>query len=559
MKKILVVLLSLVLLFAALPVTSLAANVPYSGPGAVIYAAQKGYEAALEASGMESFEGYCGMLSSYLLWHMGVTSWVVGNDGNQQYDYYKEVGMTSGGYYVNAYSAEDYTLREALNYVSRSGTRNVYNLLVCFEKTTTAEGQLYGHSMVIYAILDGKVYYMENLPKEYAGSILISSIDEFANSYEGWTEFEGLIHFGKDYSNSCQIYGTDLFIRARYDTTIRSQPCVVGKNDCVRLRSVAVGELLRTSQVCQASDGQLFYLVKEGDQEGYVAASAMSVARFNAEDLAVSNLKIPEKIYKGEDPEMKGQVISPEGTVQAVEMRIVNAEGNAELRSRQSTTDYVFDLTRLNEALMLDLLEAGTYQVEIYGEAGCQYAKGQELGIGEASALIYTQSLEVVDQSEQSAEEVIATEEANPAAEENTAEEKPTRPAVTLPDPKYSGWLFANQTWYCFREGRPVQGWLNQQGFTYYLQPDGAVTTGYAEVEGQNRYFSSTGVLCNGWMRKGRETMYLRAGFPVVGWLEVDGCRYYFREDGLMQTSGTQKDGEITYQFQSDGRAMEKK
>lgn len=545
MKRIVALVISFALLLAALPATQVSAAGPYSGPGAVIHAAEQGYAAALEASGNESFEGLCGMLSSYLLWHMGINSWVIGKDGNQQFDYYKDMSVTSGGYYVSTYSAEYYSLLDALNLLTRNGSRDAYNILVCFEKTNTEQGQLYGHSLVIYAIIDGTVYYMENLPKDYAGSILTSSVEEFVWSYEGWTEFEGVVHFGNgEYVDTCQLYGTDMFVRARYDTTLRSQPCVVGKNECTLLRTVAGGELLRANLLCKDPWGQMFYRITDGDFEGYIAADAVTVTRFNGEGVSALNVEFPTYKTVSEDPDLTGKITAPDGAISGVEVKVVNAGGVVAYRHYQDATGYTLDLSTLNEALMLDILEEGLYRLEIYGTAVCRWVKGQTVKTDNATARIYVQTLQVGGKKPE--EMLTITED---------TEQEEAKPMVLVPEADYTGWLFANQSWYFFRDGLPATGWTEDLGISYYLQADGSVTTGYAEVEGEKRYFSATGALCNGWMSTRKGMLYLQEGLPVIGWQEIKGSMYYFQENGIMQTRGTQKIDDITYTFRSDGKA----
>ena len=116
------------------------------------------YVSILENTNMASLQGYCGLMASWQLYFLGVNDWVMSHHGKNQFDAYCKIAVTSGGHQVTTFSYQDYTLEEALNAATKNGTRDVYNILVGFEKTNTALGSVFGHALVIYAILDGTVY-----------------------------------------------------------------------------------------------------------------------------------------------------------------------------------------------------------------------------------------------------------------------------------------------------------------------------------------------------------------------------------------------------------------
>ena len=115
------------------------------------------YKAAKKWSGRPSFSGYCASLVNWQLYLLGITEEKLSNNGNQEYDYFAKLTHTSGGYSVRAYSDNRFSLEEALNYVSENGTKNVYNMIVCFQSTNSAAGWRYGHAFLVHAILDGIV------------------------------------------------------------------------------------------------------------------------------------------------------------------------------------------------------------------------------------------------------------------------------------------------------------------------------------------------------------------------------------------------------------------
>ena len=168
----------------------------------VIKEAKDSYIKSLASVGQETFHGMCGQMVAHQLYHLKINKYVISNDGRDQYDYYMYRDKTTGGRPIAAYGMESYTLKEALNAVSNYGTRNVRNILVGFQWTSTeADGQ-FGHVVLINGIVDGTVYFVESfdfsiegkLRKE--GEVVSCSIDSFVKYFDKWTKFDGLIHFG---------------------------------------------------------------------------------------------------------------------------------------------------------------------------------------------------------------------------------------------------------------------------------------------------------------------------------------------------------------------------
>ena len=105
-----------------------------------------------------------------------------------------------------------------------------------------------------------------------------------------------------------------------------------------------------------------------------------------------------------------------------------------------------------------------------------------------------------------------------------------------------------------------MTGWETCLGATYYLDGTGGVTTGLAEVEGQLRYFSTTGALCSEWVTTEAGTYYwYRNGNLAKGWQKLQGKLYCFDDTGLLLTDCTaERDGK-TYVIDRSGVATEKK
>ena len=121
---------------------------------------------------------------------------------------------------------------------------------------------------------------------------------------------------------------------------------------------------------------------------------------------------------------------------------------------------------------------------------------------------------------------------------------------------KKDGWVWQNETWYYYSEGKPCAGWTQSMGVDYYIGKDGAVTTGWTEVDGRLCYFSATGALCAGWLSAPEGMRYcFEDGTFANGWQTIGTSLYYF-DEGLLQVEGSRDNGDVRYTFQPDGKAV---
>ena len=98
------------------------------------------------------------------------------------------------------------------------------------------------------------------------------------------------------------------------------------------------------------------------------------------------------------------------------------------------------------------------------------------------------------------------------------------------------GWHLIGDSWYYYKNGAYVTGWLKEGGRQYYLNADGKMAVGFQQIEDQYYYFNNSGVM-------------------QTGWLQIDGTWYYFKSNGAMQT-GWLKEGGTTYYLQDDGKMV---
>lgn len=540
MRKLLAIVLSVILLLSILPSGAVAIAEGLSEDEAIRREVHRIYNKCLASAGKSSFYGYCGQMTSLQLYHLGITNGGDGNfDGKDQFDYYSAMPVTSGGYRATAYSSVEYTLEEALMAITREGTRNAANILVGFEATNTEAGSLYGHALVIHRIVNGTVYYVENFPTSLAGAegnVISCSIQTFVKFYEDWTTFDGAVHFGtKEYNDSCQAYGTDLYVRTRFASTLRSEPCLLTENDCLRLRTLTSGELLHATAVYRNTRGEWYYRVDDGERSGYVAANAVSVAQVSPEALTLKELTVPVMVDPGKNIQLGGSVNAENGAVSGLRMTVTDASGQVRRDVSLAAAGVSCQLRPLSSKMGISGLENGRYILTIYGTASCVAVRGAGLEIRSCEIPVHSQVLTIGPISRNVDQQPLLTKE--------------------TPD----GWFLESGKWYCYRDGVPVTGWETYLGATYYLDETGAVTTGWAEIEGQMRYFSATGALCTEWVTTEAGTYYwYRNGNLAKGWQKLQGKLYCFDDTGLLLTDCTaERDGK-TYTIDRSGVATQK-
>ena len=164
------------------------------------------YSYAKQAAGVSSFDGYCGMYVNWQLVGLGINSSYVGADGKDEFDKYKNITVSSGGYHISAYPSSSYSLLSALNTITNNGSHDAYNILVGFEKGSGEAGAKYGHTCFVHAIIDGTVYYSESYNATVGGvyysegTPIICSISTFCSYYDSWCVLDGVILFSAEQS-----------------------------------------------------------------------------------------------------------------------------------------------------------------------------------------------------------------------------------------------------------------------------------------------------------------------------------------------------------------------
>ncbi|MFI3313596.1 MAG: transglutaminase domain-containing protein, partial [Eubacteriales bacterium] len=94
-------------------------------------------------------------------------------------------------------------------------------------------------------------------------------------------------------------------------------------------------------------------------------------------------------------------------------------------------------------------------------------------------------------------------------------------------------------SYYFLSNGALAEGWVTENGCTYYYVNNQKVTTA-TTIGGSTYYFKSDGTLPSGWQTIDEEKYYYNQyGTYVTGWQTIGGNRYYFNGNGTMAKNTT--------------------
>lgn len=533
LKKIVAFMLCVVLLAAAMPMT-VSAN-PQQGEQ-IKNQITKDYYRAVAGSGREDLHGYCGLMTSWQLYLLGINQYLVINDGNGQFDYYHNREETTGGHHIRSYPASAYTFEEAMYAVCDGGRRDAYNILVGFQWTNTEAGATYGHAVVVYAILDGIVYFTEGFATSLGtapGRGAAVPLDTFIDYYDDWTVFDGIILFGReDYTDSCAQLPCNMYAEVVEDVSLYSCPCTPDEPDaeCELIRTIDAGERLLVTGLYQNPAGIYYYRVQDEAGVAFADAAALEPLVFNYHDVKVSDFKLPNKLQNGKRFDVKGTVRSDYGTMESVYMDVYSQQGTHLINQVHTFVSGSFPLDT-EKVRISGLEEQEYYSFELYADVSHYYCEDGSLRLERERICLADRDV-YEKESAENAQRTIAT-----------ADNKPQ-----------TGWYCENGTWYYVENGQPYSGWICYKGVDYYLKEDGSVTTGWAEINGQKRYFSATGAMRTGWLETEEGRRYLLSnGAMAIGWKRVDREDCYFDADGILHTEGWITVDDAKYYLYEDG------
>jgi uncharacterized repeat protein (TIGR02543 family) len=534
---------------------------------------------------------------------MGITTSMPWGNGNQQYDNYVNQEYSTGGYRIEALSAKKYSLKEALNTLTKNGTVDVYNLIVGFQRTNTTAGQKYGHAAFVHAILDGMVYYSESYSttingKYYSeGSPIILTIEQFSKYYGGWTTFEGVIHFGlKTYQEQCDFFPAYLNAVVRRPTLMYTSACTneVDRNSEI-IRSLMPGERMNVIGMYRNTVGEYWYQV-EDMEIGYVRADDTILGELLYDDVTASGISAPTEQRQGNVFDIKGKINSTYNHICSIRAQVftITDEGLVHWMTTTDTVEnnsYSLSYSVVSNRMAFRLLPEGSYRYEMAVVVCNNYFEDGLLQTQYTTLKLWCSDFRVVEQKGSTVS--VKFDACGGSAGLNAAELELGATLGNLPEASREGYVF--QGWFTAAEGgdqvredyilngdmtvyaqwainTDFTGWYKQDGHLYYMingqqvvgffQADGIIyyqteagdlVTGWMVLEEGRYYFNTNGSMMLGWLEIGRHRYYFGAdGTATIGWAVIDGRMYYFDENCVMLT-GKHVIGEETYTFGEDG------
>ncbi len=356
------------------------------------------YNEAKSRSGRSSFNGMCGLYVNYQLVIRGINTSYIGADGNAEYDNYKNLSKSTGGFFISAYPASSYSLKNALNTITSNGSKDAYDILIGFEKGSGDDGALYGHTCFIHAILGGTVYFSESYSGTICGSYysegtpITASIDSFCSYYNSWTELDGVIHFKNpataEYVNRCTYYPAYLTVKANESATVKTQPCSASTAAELGLTSedvvtLSAGDTFNVTGMYKNTKDVYWYKgTTASGKSGYIFSGDYTITSYKG-SIGYSGKAFPATLPQG-------KTYAVDWTIKADNLWLKNINGYIYSGSDFSTEKYHGSLTNVNASsknlngtdvdnkLLFDQLPTGTYKMVITATAINYYASGTD-------------------------------------------------------------------------------------------------------------------------------------------------------------------------------------
>ncbi len=555
------------------------------------------YRKAFQLNHYTSFSGWCATLVNWQTYILGIDTVKYGCDGNGEFDLYSKMSMTTGGYRVKSYPASRYTLKEAFDAITMGGTQDVYNILVGFQKTNTAAGQIYGHACFIHGIVDGKVYFMESYASGIGGRYwaegepIVVSIEEFCRYYSAWTVLDGVIYFGlKTYADLCESYPANMDALTVTSGAVMSEPVDAGINDQDALIAATVsrGEILQVTELLKTPGGSWWYAVQNASVRGYLPAENLLPLEKDTVDVSAQNMKVPAALRVGQGFVLSGAISSQSSTIQNVTVTVTAGE-TVHCTAQVAVGSKYFSLNTplVDNYMTFRKLPVGTYRLSISAEVTeCGYEAGQ-LVSKTSTVEVWNSEFRIINNYNKyhtvtfdAMGGVTGTDKVAFAAGEAmgvlptptrkgysfagwytqkeggevVAEGMPVSGDVQLyarwvaDNTDYTGWLHTENGWTYLENGSAGNGWFTTGGVSFYRNPDGSIPTGWKQLDGKWYCFNALGAAQTGWVENNEKRYYLcENGQAANGWLQIDEKHYWFTPDGTMLTGWLSLDGASYY------------
>ena len=540
--------------------------VPETPEELLVYNLENMYQEILLRTEMESLSGFCATLVAWQVHLSGITHDVVRGDGKDQFDNYRDLDKTSGGYYVHTLSGEDYTLLEALMTITDDGNRDVSNILIGFEKTNSAAGSLYGHTVFIGGIIDGMVYYIES--NEYTvggvvypeGTPIVCPIWQFAAQYAGWATFEGAVEFSQThYLEGCEILPTEVYIRTDAETELRTEPCY-GEDSVwsFGVRTVRAGEVFPVDAIVEDTRGRYWYRAAL-EKPLYFPVEDTSLVYSSYSGSQAVDMEIPTELEAGSKFRFSGVVSAGGSSLRMVRCQVFTGhagEGTLVRNAAVTVDKQTYELHSLSKKLQLEDLEPGVYHIVISVILRNRFMRDGEMKYRSKLEDIWTAEFRIYEEGEEDPglmPVLLEPQGGSCAAQQILMAPGGAVPAIAAPTrtgysfdgwfrdsygvvrgpltamgsagPAYAcwtpdtqgldGWHRVDGIWRCYEAGAPVTGLVRWEGLTCYIHEDGSRHTGWLEVDGKSYYFFENGI-------------------SACGLTVIDGQEYYCGMDGAL-------------------------
>ena len=549
--RVISLLLVMALALMMLPATASAAG---TDAQAIQKQIESTYRTALWRFGRSSFNGYCGSLVNWQTYILGIDQTKYGCDGKNEFDLYSQMGVTTGGYRVESYPASRYTLREALNAITRNGTVDAYNIMVGFQRTNTQQGSIYGHAMLIHGIIDGVVYFVEcystSLGGQYwpEGAAISCSIDTFCDYYNSWTVFDGIAYFGlKTYADACEVYPADMYAIAKEKLEVYEEPFDSQSGQAEKLDVTYIsGQMLRVINLLKTPKGKLFYEIEFDGQKGYVLADKLACAAVCESQVELAGLSVPTSLTRGYGFWLRGTVSTNNSVLRDIQVSVRNAEDNTlAFRGTVRASGKTISLSdsALDNAMPFRNLDPGKYRLVITATLENYMLVDGKITAQTSEKEIWSNEFQVttnwskacvvtfdgnggdplLDQMVLDAGEMIGelpgAERAgytltgwslDPEGKDIVTEKTSFESNVTLyaqweqiqAESIIEGWHAGDDSWhYHDYQGRLLDGLFSYEGMTFLQNEKGELQTGWQKVGDFLFYFNEAGAMVIGWQQ----------------------------------------------------------
>ena len=549
--RVISLLLVIALALIMLPATASAAG---ADAQAIQKQIESTYRTAQWRSGKSSFNGYCGSLVNWQTYILGIDQSKYGCDGKNEFDLYSQLGMTTGGYRVESYPASRYTLKEALNAITRNGTVDAYNIMVGFQRTNTQQGSIYGHALLIHGIIDGVVYFVEcystSLGGRYwpEGSAISCSIDTFCDYYNRWTVFDGIAYFGlKTYADACEVYPADMYAIAKEKLVVYEEPFDSQSGQAEKLEVTYIsGQMLRVTNLLKTPKGKLFYQIEFDGQTGYVLADKLACAVVCDSQVELTGLNVPTSLIRGYGFWLRGTATADNSILREIQVSVYSAKENTLAFSgtvNASRSTISLSDSRLDNAMTFRSLDPGKYRLVITATVESYILAEGEITAQTSEKEIWSNEFLVttnwnktcvvsfdgnggdplLDQQVLTAGEMIGelpgaeragyvltgwsldAEGKEIVTEESTFESNVTLYAqweLAHAETLNEGWHADDGSWhYHDYRGRLLDGLFSYEGLTFLQNEKGELQTGWQKVGDYLFYFNEAGAMVIGWQQ----------------------------------------------------------